>query len=165
MLYTTYLPTPTSASVQESNRLRAEVVRLKREMQATSSQDEFAKWAKLRRQHDKAEAQYNERGIFSFLFNGLRLSDRIRHPRSRLPKLDLKSWTDFSMFPPSCITEIAPRELHPHYHHRPLARHQRPPLLPPVVVRAHAHVLDPEGLGTVLCSVAAELPKSAGGGG
>ncbi|KAI4242815.1 MAG: hypothetical protein LQ352_007167 [Teloschistes flavicans] len=30
-------------------------------MQATSSQDEFAKWAKLRRQHDKAEAQYNER--------------------------------------------------------------------------------------------------------
>ncbi|KAI4195507.1 MAG: hypothetical protein LQ350_007174 [Teloschistes chrysophthalmus] len=61
MLYTTYLPTPVSGSVQESNSLRAEVVRLKREMQATSSQDEFAKWAKLRRQHDKAEAKYNER--------------------------------------------------------------------------------------------------------
>ncbi|KAL9579220.1 MAG: hypothetical protein Q9212_005231 [Teloschistes hypoglaucus] len=61
MLYTTYLPTPISDSVQESNSLRAEVVRLKREMQATSSQDEFAKWAKLRRQHDKAEAKYNER--------------------------------------------------------------------------------------------------------
>ncbi|KAL9604965.1 MAG: hypothetical protein Q9219_000153 [cf. Caloplaca sp. 3 TL-2023] len=30
-------------------------------MNATSSQDEFAKWAKLRRQHDKAVAQYDER--------------------------------------------------------------------------------------------------------
>lgn len=37
-----------------------EVVRLKREMNATSSQDEFAKWAKLRRRHDKALAQYEE---------------------------------------------------------------------------------------------------------
>ncbi|KAL8827709.1 MAG: hypothetical protein Q9170_006908 [Blastenia crenularia] len=55
------LPTSTSKSVQESNKLRVEVVRLKREMNATSSQDEFAKWAKLRRQHDKAVAQYDEK--------------------------------------------------------------------------------------------------------
>ncbi|KAL8874262.1 MAG: hypothetical protein Q9174_000382 [Haloplaca sp. 1 TL-2023] len=55
------LPTPTSASASESERLRADVVRLKREMNATSSQDEFAKWAKLRRQHDKAVSQYEEK--------------------------------------------------------------------------------------------------------
>ena len=40
--------------------LRGEVVRLKREMNATSSQDQFAKWAKLRRQHDKVVAEYEE---------------------------------------------------------------------------------------------------------
>ncbi|KAL8797402.1 MAG: hypothetical protein Q9195_000557 [Heterodermia aff. obscurata] len=40
--------------------LRGEVVRLKREMNATSSQDQFAKWAKLRRQHDKVLAEYEE---------------------------------------------------------------------------------------------------------
>ena len=36
-------------------------MRLKREMNATSSQDEFAKWAKLRRSHDKVMAQYEEK--------------------------------------------------------------------------------------------------------
>ena len=41
--------------------LRREVVRLKREMNATSSQDQFAKWAKLRRQHDKALAEYDQK--------------------------------------------------------------------------------------------------------
>ena len=37
------------------------MIRLKREMNATSSQDEFAKWAKLRRSHDKVAAQYEEK--------------------------------------------------------------------------------------------------------
>lgn len=37
------------------------MIRLKREMNATSSQDEFAKWAKLRRNHDKVLAQYDEK--------------------------------------------------------------------------------------------------------
>jgi len=30
-------------------------------MNATSSQDEFAKWAKLRRSHDKLQAEYDEK--------------------------------------------------------------------------------------------------------
>ena len=33
-------------------------MKLKREMNNTSSQDEFAKWAKLRRRHDKAMEEY-----------------------------------------------------------------------------------------------------------
>ena len=33
---------------------------LKRELNATSSQDEFAKWAKIRRAHDKKLAEYDE---------------------------------------------------------------------------------------------------------
>ena len=55
------LPTSTSKDVKTQTELRREVVGLKREMAATSSQDEFAKWAKLRRQHDKALASYDEK--------------------------------------------------------------------------------------------------------
>ncbi|MCJ1476633.1 GET complex subunit get1 [Lambiella insularis] len=55
------LPTSTSANVQSQTILRREVVRLKREMNSTSSQDEFAKWAKLRRQHDKVLAEYEQK--------------------------------------------------------------------------------------------------------
>ncbi|MCJ1433634.1 GET complex subunit get1 [Xylographa pallens] len=53
------LPSSTSANVEAQTTLRREVVRLKREMNATSSQDEFAKWAKIRRQHDKVLAEYD----------------------------------------------------------------------------------------------------------
>ena len=62
-LWTLYskLPSSHSSAMRSQVELRREVVRLKREMNATSSQDEFAKWAKLRRQHDKALAQYEEK--------------------------------------------------------------------------------------------------------
>ncbi|KAG9574377.1 hypothetical protein KCU77_g15598, partial [Aureobasidium melanogenum] len=50
------LPTPTAKDAQNAARLKKEVVRLKREMNAVSAQDEFARWAKLRRTHDKAVA-------------------------------------------------------------------------------------------------------------
>ena len=43
-------------------------MRLKREMNATSSQDEFAKWAKLRRQHDKTLAEYEQKSMFALLY-------------------------------------------------------------------------------------------------
>lgn len=48
------LPTTTSRNAREQQRMKREVVQLKREMNSTSSQDEFAKWAKLRRRHDKS---------------------------------------------------------------------------------------------------------------
>ncbi|KAG8622758.1 hypothetical protein KVT40_009269 [Elsinoe batatas] len=50
------LPTPTAKDANDATRLRREVVRLKRELAGISAQDEFTRWAKLRRQHDKAEA-------------------------------------------------------------------------------------------------------------
>jgi hypothetical protein len=53
------LPTEQSKQAGELGDLRREVVRLKREMNATSAQDEFSKWAKLRRQHDKAKEKYD----------------------------------------------------------------------------------------------------------
>ncbi|KAG2420606.1 hypothetical protein HFD88_000219 [Aspergillus terreus] len=54
------LPTSTSKCAQEQTRLKREVVQLKREMNNTSSQDEFAKWAKIRRRHDKMMDEYEK---------------------------------------------------------------------------------------------------------
>ncbi len=53
-------PTSTSKSAGEEIKLRREIVRLKRELHRVSAQDEFSKWAKLRRQHDKAVADYDK---------------------------------------------------------------------------------------------------------
>ncbi len=47
------LPTPLSRDFVEQRTLQQEYQRCRREMVGTSSQDEFAKWARLRRQHDK----------------------------------------------------------------------------------------------------------------
>jgi len=54
----TQLPTPHSADTATLSKLRRDVVRLQRELNATSAQDDFATWARLRRQHDKAKDQY-----------------------------------------------------------------------------------------------------------
>ncbi|KAF2461346.1 protein get1 [Lineolata rhizophorae] len=52
------LPTKTSQSVQEQTKLQREILRMKKEMNAVSAQDEFARWARLRRQHDDVVAKY-----------------------------------------------------------------------------------------------------------
>lgn len=48
-----FLPVPTSKAAGEQRKLQADYLKVRRELTSTSSQDEFAKWAKLRRQHDK----------------------------------------------------------------------------------------------------------------
>ncbi|KAF2013867.1 CHD5-domain-containing protein [Aaosphaeria arxii CBS 175.79] len=53
-------PTPTSSSARKAQSLKKEVVRLKRELGAVSAQDDFARWAKLQRQHDKAMADFQK---------------------------------------------------------------------------------------------------------
>lgn len=63
-------------------KLKREVVLLKREMNATSSQDEFAKWAKLRRRHDKTLEEYEAKSTFistKNLYSGKR-KRRISYP-------------------------------------------------------------------------------------
>ncbi|EEQ28341.1 GET complex subunit get1 [Microsporum canis] len=61
LLWLLYIKLPNQASqvAREQRHAKLEVIRLKREMSATSSQDEFAKWAKLRRRHDKAMEEYD----------------------------------------------------------------------------------------------------------
>ncbi|KAF2742503.1 protein get1 [Sporormia fimetaria CBS 119925] len=59
LLYTK-LPSPTSTQARKASTAKREVVRLKRELSKVSAQDDFARWAKLQRQHDKAMAEYQK---------------------------------------------------------------------------------------------------------
>ncbi|KAH7085148.1 CHD5-like protein-domain-containing protein [Paraphoma chrysanthemicola] len=54
------LPTPTSGSAQKAQKLKKEIVQLKRELGNTSPQDNFSRWAKLDRQHNKAMADFQK---------------------------------------------------------------------------------------------------------
>ncbi|KAI1107347.1 CHD5-like protein-domain-containing protein [Jackrogersella minutella] len=51
------LPTQTSTQAAEQKIIQKEYLTIRRDLNATSSQDQFAKWAKLRRQHDKVLEQ------------------------------------------------------------------------------------------------------------
>ncbi|KAF2665423.1 chd5 domain-containing protein [Microthyrium microscopicum] len=56
-----FLPfVPKATASKEEIRVRQDLMRLKKELTATSAQDDFAKWAKIRRQHDKLEEQYKQ---------------------------------------------------------------------------------------------------------
>ncbi|KAI9674362.1 MAG: GET complex subunit get1 [Trizodia sp. TS-e1964] len=63
LLWTLYtrLPTPTSRATSEFRKLQREYLVVRKDLHATSSQDEFAKWAKLRRQHDKLLGELESR--------------------------------------------------------------------------------------------------------
>lgn len=61
------LPSSTSRKAREQSRLKREVLELKRDMNNTSSQDEFAKWAKLRRKYDKTMEEYEATSASIFL--------------------------------------------------------------------------------------------------
>ncbi|KAJ5320432.1 hypothetical protein N7508_000715 [Penicillium antarcticum] len=52
------LPTPTARKARRQQQLKREVLEQKRDMNSVSSQDQFAKWAKLRRRHDKTMEEY-----------------------------------------------------------------------------------------------------------
>lgn len=54
------MPTPQSKDAETIAGLRSEVVRLNREMRAVSAQDDFARWARLRRDHDKMKEKYDK---------------------------------------------------------------------------------------------------------
>jgi len=53
----TRLPTPLHKLVATNNTLRRECIAIQKELRGISSQDEFARWAKIRRQLDKKTAE------------------------------------------------------------------------------------------------------------
>jgi CHD5-like protein len=67
LLWQLYCRTPfgTSKDFQDQVRLRREIVSMKRELAGISAQDDFARWAKLRRKHDKAMEEHDKKGMKS----------------------------------------------------------------------------------------------------
>lgn len=57
------VPTELSRQFAEQRKTQQEYLKVRRELNATSSQDEFAKWAKLRRQHDKLLEQLEKKSM------------------------------------------------------------------------------------------------------
>ncbi|KAM0715484.1 hypothetical protein Q7P37_008982 [Cladosporium fusiforme] len=90
----TKLPTPQSKQAASGMQLRKEVVRLNREMTNTSAQDDFAKWAKLRRQHDKKKAEYeqNAQSLQSFRSNFDRIASALRWIGTSGARFVLQFW-------------------------------------------------------------------------
>ncbi|CAK4010381.1 related to GET1 [Lecanosticta acicola] len=64
----TRLPTQQTKQAEQKVKLRNEVIRLNREMIGVSAQDNFAKWARLRREHDKAKEKYEQEAAASQSF-------------------------------------------------------------------------------------------------
>jgi CHD5-like protein len=63
ILYTSLPFTSSKTKARHKQKtLRREVVQLKREMAATSAQDNFSKWAKIRRKHDSTLQKHDEIG-------------------------------------------------------------------------------------------------------
>lgn len=60
------LPSDMSSKITEQQRLQAEYLKCRADLHATSSQDEFAKWAKLRRHHDKMLAELETKSMSNF---------------------------------------------------------------------------------------------------
>ena len=56
----------TSSDVQLQTKKRRELVGLKQELNATSAQDQFAKWARLDRQFSRMQAEYDNKGTIVY---------------------------------------------------------------------------------------------------
>src|SRR3569833_1339329 len=64
----TAFPTQLSRDFAEQRKLQQEFLKCRRDLNATSSQDEFAKWAKLRRHHDKLLDQLEKKSTEPYIF-------------------------------------------------------------------------------------------------
>ncbi|KAF9878945.1 CHD5 domain-containing protein [Colletotrichum karsti] len=89
-----YLPVSTSQAAKQHRQLQAEFLKTRKELNATSSQDEFARWAKLRRTHDKLldqlekskQSQEASKSKFDTYLTGVRLAV------TKVPQYGLPFW-------------------------------------------------------------------------
>ncbi|KAF4464564.1 GET1 [Fusarium albosuccineum] len=104
-----FLPVPTAKAASEQRKVQAEYLKVRRDLNATSSQDEFAKWAKLRRQHDKLleklestkKSQEAARSKFDTTLTGARIV-LTRAPQYFLPfwfATEPMFWLPYGWFP------------------------------------------------------------------
>ena len=114
--------------------LQREVVRLKRELGAVSAQDDFARWAKLQRQHDKVLNEYQKIGTYA--------------SAHQFPSLAAQSWLT-EHFVNRWQSTNTQDHLPVRYFDPPLGWHPRPPLHSTILVCQVTHVLDPRGLAAL----------------
>ncbi|KAM0445267.1 hypothetical protein ACHAO4_009865 [Trichoderma viride] len=89
-----YLPVPTSNAAAEQRKLQAQYLAARREMNTTSSQDEFAKWAKLRRKHDKLleQLEASKKGLDSARSSFDKALTALRFLLTRAPQYIIPFW-------------------------------------------------------------------------
>jgi hypothetical protein len=123
-------------------------------MNNTSSQDEFAKWAKLRRRHDKSMEEYETMSTFppSFLLFLFLLSLQL------VIELLTGLFTTHRQIPliPKNLLRLDRQD-------RPLAKHKRPQAVPAVLVLQETCLCPSGGLVPVLRGVGAVLPPCTAG--
>ncbi|KAM0325346.1 hypothetical protein ACHAQA_007331 [Verticillium albo-atrum] len=89
-----YLPLEASRAATKHRQLQTDYMKIRKEMNGTSSQDEFARWAKLRRNHDKMleqleaskKSQEASRSKFDNYLTGFRMLV------TRVPQYALPFW-------------------------------------------------------------------------
>lgn len=114
-------------------------------MSNTSSQDEFAKWAKLRRQYDKAATSYDEQGKKRYFL------PRIGHAYYTIAKdLSMNPWLIISLRYYSILPERIQRYIRQRRITRTLDWHEWYAHDLAILVCKKAIVLDAEGMGTVV---------------
>ncbi|KAJ4144642.1 hypothetical protein LMH87_003517 [Akanthomyces muscarius] len=89
-----YLPVPTAKAAAEQRKTQAEYLKVRRELNATSSQDEFAKWAKIRRQHDKLldKLENQKKGLEASRAGFDKYLSAVRFLVTRAPQYALPFW-------------------------------------------------------------------------
>ena len=123
--------------------MKKEILRLKRELGNVSAQDDFARWAKLRRQHDKVMAQY-EKSCKNCLFLIILLVSDIMDVNSLLD-------TKFSSF------------IRPSPQYCSMAFLDRLAYLYTILVCETTYILDTERMATILCGVGLIISKGTTG--
>ncbi|KAM3453516.1 hypothetical protein MY3296_003747 [Beauveria thailandica] len=89
-----YLPVPTSKTASEQRKTQAEYLKVRRELNATSSQDDFAKWARIRRQHDKLldQLEKQKKGLEAARAGFDKYLSAVRFLVTRAPQYALPFW-------------------------------------------------------------------------
>lgn len=71
--YSLYLRTTKSSLVRQQSQLKTDIFQTKQELSRTSAQDQFAKWAKLRRSMDKNLSELEKLSAYPSPSSGLHL--------------------------------------------------------------------------------------------
>ena len=124
------MPSRVSSQLSEQQTLRLEVLRLRKDLRATSAQDQFAKWAKMRRALDAKTGRLDVLSLSSFPIS-------LQQPKTE-PSCTLT---------PSLYSELRlrsfliPTQIHHANPRTPVPPHHRPHRGDPIVLQQNTSIL------------------------